>query len=399
MGNACRVDDKPRAIEVHASKRKRIQKMPCRASCYNVNHASGLSLEHDVLIVPEQAPPPVVSVQEQDSGWQKATRAWPAVQIDLLYMEHMSLLKAAGLEMGDWMPGSITAADTLLVIDMQNDYFSSKVAPLGGRMPVPEGESAVRPVAKLIQAFAKSGALIVATRDYHPADHASFYDQGGPYPPHCIQGTAGSWFYSEIEEALQEVSTAAAAGNSLGRVEVAFKGFVEEVDSFGAFRYDQEYSEQRMRHSTWDAQLGPDATGSSAGSWSGAMALKCSNLAHDVNAPPDLDSLFRKDLRPLDEIIPKDGRLLIVGLALDLGVLDSAVCASRLGYNQVYVAADASRATYFSSGEYGSGFLTDPAFIASSLQANGVTVVHSADVLWSMEQNTYTELDLIAELN
>lgn len=349
------------------------------------------------MLVPDQAQPPVVCAQEQDSEWQKATKAWPAVEIDLLYLEHMSLLKAAGLEMGDWLPGGITAADTLLVIDMQNDFFSSKVAPLGGRLPVPEGESAVRPIAKLIQAFAKSGGLIVATRDYHPADHASFYDQGGPYPPHCIQGTAGSLFYPAIEEVLQEVNIASAAGSSSGRVEVAFKGFMDEVDSFGAFRYDQEYSEQRMRHSTWDVRLGPDATVSSAGSWTGAMGLRCSNLSRDINAPPDLGSLFRKDLRPLDSIIPKDGRLLIVGLPFDLGVLDSAVCAARLGYNQVYVAADASRATYFSSGEYGSGFLTDPDFIVHALQAHGVKVVHSTDVLF-FEQCADSELDLIAEM-
>jgi nicotinamidase/pyrazinamidase len=32
----------------------------------------------------------------------------------------------------------------------------------------------------------------VATRDWHPPDHASFVEQGGPWPPHCVQGTPGA---------------------------------------------------------------------------------------------------------------------------------------------------------------------------------------------------------------
>ena len=32
----------------------------------------------------------------------------------------------------------------------------------------------------------------MATRDWHPADHHSFEEQGGPWPPHCVQGTPGA---------------------------------------------------------------------------------------------------------------------------------------------------------------------------------------------------------------
>lgn len=39
---------------------------------------------------------------------------------------------------------------------------------------------------------------ILFTRDYHPADHSSFADQGGTWPVHCIEGTHGS----QIHEAL-----------------------------------------------------------------------------------------------------------------------------------------------------------------------------------------------------
>ena len=32
----------------------------------------------------------------------------------------------------------------------------------------------------------------MATRDWHPPDHGSFAERGGPWPPHCVQGTAGA---------------------------------------------------------------------------------------------------------------------------------------------------------------------------------------------------------------
>ena len=39
---------------------------------------------------------------------------------------------------------------------------------------------------------------IVASRDAHPADHCSFVGQGGPWPPHCVEGTAGAELESRI---------------------------------------------------------------------------------------------------------------------------------------------------------------------------------------------------------
>lgn len=40
---------------------------------------------------------------------------------------------------------------------------------------------------------------ILFVRDHHPAKHCSFAEQGGPWPPHCLQGTRGA----EIHEALK----------------------------------------------------------------------------------------------------------------------------------------------------------------------------------------------------
>jgi nicotinamidase/pyrazinamidase len=72
----------------------------------------------------------------------------------------------------------------LLIIDFENDFTA------GGALAVPDGDAIAGRLNELID----SGDfdLVVATRDWHPPDHASFKEQGGPWPPHCVQGTHGA---------------------------------------------------------------------------------------------------------------------------------------------------------------------------------------------------------------
>jgi nicotinamidase/pyrazinamidase len=79
----------------------------------------------------------------------------------------------------------------LLIIDFQNDFVP------GGALPVTNGDKIAPRVGELVD----SGDfdLIVATRDWHPADHHSFEEQGGPWPPHCVQGTPGAELYPRFD--------------------------------------------------------------------------------------------------------------------------------------------------------------------------------------------------------
>jgi nicotinamidase/pyrazinamidase len=81
-------------------------------------------------------------------------------------------------------------ARALLIIDFQNDFTS------GGALAVPDGDAIAGAVNELVD----SGDfdLIVATRDWHPADHGSFEEQGGPWPPHCVQGTHGAELHPSL---------------------------------------------------------------------------------------------------------------------------------------------------------------------------------------------------------
>jgi len=82
-------------------------------------------------------------------------------------------------------------ARALLIIDFQNDFTE------GGALAVPDGDAIAPRVNELID----SGEfdLVVATRDWHPADHHSFAAQGGPWPPHCVQGSEGAELHPSLD--------------------------------------------------------------------------------------------------------------------------------------------------------------------------------------------------------
>ncbi len=79
--------------------------------------------------------------------------------------------------------------DGLIVVDVQNDFCP------GGALAVPEGDAVVAPINRLMERF----PYVVATRDWHPPDHASFASQGGLWPEHCVRDTAGAELHPGLE--------------------------------------------------------------------------------------------------------------------------------------------------------------------------------------------------------
>lgn len=127
----------------------------------------------------------------------------------------------------------------LLIIDLQNDFLP------GGSMPVPQGE-AVIPLANKLQGCFK---LVVATQDWHPANHKSFAPnhpgrEPGEvvllkkrpqllWPKHCIQSARGS----ELSPALR-----------MNRVnKVLRKGTDAEIDGLSGF-FDEGHAQPTGLH-------------------------------------------------------------------------------------------------------------------------------------------------------
>lgn len=83
--------------------------------------------------------------------------------------------------------------DAVLAVDVQNDFCP------GGALAVRDGDRVVPVLNAWIREAAGAGSVVVAMRDWHPANHASFRDQGGPWPPHCVQGSPGAAFCPGFE--------------------------------------------------------------------------------------------------------------------------------------------------------------------------------------------------------
>jgi len=96
--------------------------------------------------------------------------------------------------------------EALLIVDFQNDFCP------GGALPVPDGDAISPRVDELLD----SGRfdLVVATRDWHPPDHASFEAQGGPWPPHCVQGTPGAELHPSIDRSRVDAIVDVGSGQS-----------------------------------------------------------------------------------------------------------------------------------------------------------------------------------------
>ena len=95
--------------------------------------------------------------------------------------------------------------NALIIVDIQNDFIP------GGALPVPQGDKIVALVNQLEAQF----DLVVATQDWHPANHGSFAaNQPGKkpgdvielnglsqilWPVHCVQNTPGAAFVAELD--------------------------------------------------------------------------------------------------------------------------------------------------------------------------------------------------------
>lgn len=81
----------------------------------------------------------------------------------------------------------------LLIVDVQHDFCP------GGALPAQNGDEVVPVLNEMIKKFRAAGYPVFASRDWHPENSAHFQERGGPWPPHCIQGTEGAEFHRDLE--------------------------------------------------------------------------------------------------------------------------------------------------------------------------------------------------------
>lgn len=88
---------------------------------------------------------------------------------------------------------NITSSDALLISDIQKDFLP------GGALPISGGDEIIPVLNAYVKRFENAKAHVFASRDWHPPNHISFKLQGGPWPPHCVQGTDGAKFSPDLK--------------------------------------------------------------------------------------------------------------------------------------------------------------------------------------------------------
>lgn len=124
------------------------------------------------------------------------------------------------------------ASKALILVDLQNDFCE------GGALEVPGGSEVISLANKLQSCFDK----VIATQDWHPANHTSFASNHPGHgisdvvrtdkilqilwPAHCVQHTKGAEFHPGLETSQI--------------MKIFHKGIDTEIDSYSAF-YDNEH--------------------------------------------------------------------------------------------------------------------------------------------------------------
>lgn len=125
----------------------------------------------------------------------------------------------------------------LLLVDIQNDFCQ------GGSLAVSDSDAVIRTANRMIACCQQQNIPVIASQDWHPANHLSFAVNSGTvigecgelnglpqvwWPLHCVQNTAGADFHPDL--------------NKQGITHIIYKGENPAVDSYSAF-YDNDHRE------------------------------------------------------------------------------------------------------------------------------------------------------------
>ncbi|SHL42468.1 bifunctional nicotinamidase/pyrazinamidase [Morganella morganii] len=125
----------------------------------------------------------------------------------------------------------------LLLVDIQNDFCQ------GGSLAVRDSDAVIRTANRMIACCQQQNIPVIASQDWHPAEHLSFAVNSGTvigecgelnglpqvwWPVHCVQNTPGADFHPELNK------------QAVGHI--IYKGENPATDSYSAF-YDNDHRE------------------------------------------------------------------------------------------------------------------------------------------------------------
>ena len=112
----------------------------------------------------------------------------------------------------------------LIIVDPQVDFTT-------GSLATAKGPASMDYLAKALNDGAwKNYSWIIVTQDAHPANHCSFVENGGVFPPHCVQGTEGMNVYPALQKVLNEITT------NIPNIHYMIKGNLADKEEFSVFQ-------------------------------------------------------------------------------------------------------------------------------------------------------------------
>ena len=123
----------------------------------------------------------------------------------------------------------------LIIVDPQVDFTT-------GSLATKNGPAAMDYLAKALSGEAwKNYGWIIVTQDAHPTNHCSFVENGGVFPPHCVQGTEGKEVYPTLLKTLDILR-----GNG-SNIQILYmeKGDLADKEEFSIFQ--NEHSGAKLR--------------------------------------------------------------------------------------------------------------------------------------------------------
>lgn len=125
----------------------------------------------------------------------------------------------------------VKAERMLIIVDPQIDFTTGSLATV-------KGPEAMDRLAETID----NGVLdkytwVIITQDAHPANHCSFVEQGGVFPPHCVEGTEGMNVYPSLMKAIED--------SGYSNYHLMTKGDLADKEEFSIFQ--NEHSGEKLR--------------------------------------------------------------------------------------------------------------------------------------------------------
>ena len=113
----------------------------------------------------------------------------------------------------------------LVVVDMLHDFIDGSMACKNASEAVDSSLAFIEKQTAGIEAdkdAIQERFPILFVRDYHPSNHSSFLENGGIWPPHCVQGSYGA----EIAEVLAPYAS---------EEFTFYKGFEKDKEQYSGF--------------------------------------------------------------------------------------------------------------------------------------------------------------------